>query len=238
MMRLFVALATACAQAAAAESGIRPRPELSDYAVQETGSGVTIAADRLTASQVSNTFATDLNKGWIVVEVAVYPQKGPVDLDHGDFVLRLAQEDRKTLVRAASPKSIAGILQRKQAPPSESDITLHPTVGVGYESGPGYYDPVYGRRGGGGVRTSVGLGVGIGQAGSPPPASTPADRSTMELELTEKSLPEGAAAKPVAGYLYFPRPEGKLPKGTMELQYLGAGATVKLTLPALEERKR
>jgi hypothetical protein len=44
--------------------------------------------------------------------------------------------------------------------------------------------------------------------------------------------------KPVAGYLYFARPEGKLANGAIELQYLGAAATVKLTLPALEERKR
>lgn len=45
--------------------------------------------------------------------------------------------------------------------------------------------------------------------GGPRPASTPDDRKTMELELSEQQFPEQVTAKPVAGYLYFPAPSKK-----------------------------
>ena len=40
----------------------------------------------------------------------------------------------------------------------------------------------------------------------------------METELTDKSLPEGRTAKPVAGYLYFPFP-GKKKDVAYDLEY-------------------
>lgn len=216
---------------AGADGGMRPRPHVSDYAAHETTATMTLAAETLTADQVDNTFATDLNKGWIVIEAAVYPQAGAASIDPSAFLLRAGKGGEKKVLRPASPASIAGVLQRKEAPPEPSDITLYPSVGVGYETGPGYYDPVYGSRRGGGLRTSVGLGVGIGQAGPPPPASTPADRKIMELELSEKALPQGSATRPVAGYLYFPRPSANLKNASLELEYKSEEAAVKLALP-------
>jgi hypothetical protein len=244
MMRLILAGICGAAILTPAEMpGIKARPEVSDYAAHETGSKLTIAAEILSPAQVSNAFVTDLNKGWIVIEVAIYPTKDPVTVDASDFMLRAGGDERKTILRPASPKAIAGILQRKESKESarsDSDVTLYPSVGVGYESGPGYYDPVTGtRRGGGGVRTSVGVGVGMGQTGAPPaPASTPADRNTMETELGDKTLPEGATAKPVAGYLYFPRPAGKLKDGPFELQHSSDDGTVKVLLPAARRERR
>ena len=47
------------------------------------------------------------------------------------------------------------------------------------------------------------MGVGADPS-QPRAASTDRDRDTMELELSEKGLPEGTASAPVAGYLYFP----------------------------------
>ena len=52
----------------------------------------------------------------------------------------------------------------------------------------------------------------------PPPASTGADRRTMETELAEKGLPEGPAERAVAGYLYFPFP-GKKHDVAYDLEY-------------------
>ena len=230
LLGAFCALAIAVAEEAPGY-GMRPRPQLSDYAAHETAGNVTLAAEALTADQVGKTFATDLGKGWVVIEAGVYPQTGSVEIDPSAFMLRVGKGDDKRLLRAASPASIAGILQREQSPPQQSDVTLYPSVGVGYETGPGYYDPVTGSRRGGGLRTSVGLGVGIGQAGPPPPASTPADRKTMELELTEKSLPKGSANKAVAGYLYFPRPSGGLKDASLELIYERTDGDLKLELP-------
>lgn len=235
-MKKFVFVMLCVGMAAGADgdngSGVRPRPDVADYAAQETNSELTIAAEALSAAEVSNTFATNLNNGWIVVEVALYP-KAPVNVDPAAFLLRVNHDSRRSVIRPATAATIAGILQRKEAPPEPSNVTLYPTVGVGYGNGPGYY----GR--GGGMTTAVGVGVGIGQAGSPPPpASTPADRKTMELELGEKSMPAGPAAKPTAGYLYFPRPAGKLDGAQLELSYETENALVRLALPPIKERKR
>ena len=49
----------------------------------------------------------------------------------------------------------------------------------------------------------------------------------METELTEKGLSEGATAKAVAGYIYFPVPSKK--KGDYLLEYVSEGK--KLVLP-------
>jgi hypothetical protein len=107
---------------------------------------------------------------------------------------------------------VASALQKTA--PNQSDVTVYPTVGVGYESGPRTYDPVTGGTRGGGWRTAVGVGVGVG---STRPASTEPDRRTMETELSEKGLPEGAFSKPIAGYLYFPLAPAK--KSSYELEY-------------------
>jgi hypothetical protein len=53
----------------------------------------------------------------------------------------------------------------------------------------------------------------------------------MELELSEKSLPEGTASAPVSGYLYFALPSGKDKKAAHQLEYMLNGSKVVLTLP-------
>jgi len=53
----------------------------------------------------------------------------------------------------------------------------------------------------------------------------------METELTEKGLSEGATAKAVAGYIYFPVPAKK--KGDYQVEYLLEGK--KLVLPVRVE---
>ncbi|MCP5113527.1 MAG: hypothetical protein GY953_22055, partial [bacterium] len=123
------------------------------------------------------------------------------------------------------PEAIAAGLQR-QDQPTDREVTIHPTVGVGYESGD-RYDPTYGRRRGGWT-TSVGVGVGVGNA--PPVASTPADHETMEIELHEKGLPEGVTTKPVAGYLYFPAPKRYRRTVPWTLEYNGLDERVKVDL--------
>jgi hypothetical protein len=208
---------------AAGPPDVKPRFAAADYPSHATATSASLGAHLLTPEQVHSEFATDLNRGYVVVEVAVYPDDGTrLDLGPGDFVLRVAGTD--TDARPAAPRTIAAVLQKTTA--RDRDVTVYPTVGVGYESGRGY-DPWYGGRRGG---WSTGAGVGVGVGGNRPrPASTEADRKTMELELGDRQLPEKVIAAPVAGYLYFPLAPRK--KGTAYvLEYNGGAGRVELPL--------
>src|SRR5205807_4159509 len=172
------------------------------------------------------------NRCCLIVEVALYPPKdSTVSVSLNDFVLRVTGTEIAT--KPSGAKVLAAKLQKQATSPHDRDVTVSPTVGVGYDSG-GYYDPVTGQRRGGGVYTSTGVGVGVGAGGSrPQPGSTDVDRNTMELELSEKSLPEGNSGAPVAGYLYFSLPRTKDKKATVthQLEYTLYGNKVVLALP-------
>jgi hypothetical protein len=201
--------------------GLKPRPQPSGYPVQQSAEGAILGAALLSPGTVARTFASDLNRGYVVVEIAVYPKPGgSFEVSAQDFLLRVA--GTTVTARAVRPKAVAAVLQKTA--PADRDIDVYPTTGVGYETGG--YDPMTGRRRGGWV-TSTGVGVGVGGRR---PASTDRDRRTMETELSEQGLPEGKADKAVAGYLYFPMRSGKKPV-TYELQYLGPTGTVTLALP-------
>jgi hypothetical protein len=216
----------------ASDRGIRPRPAASDYPAQEQKDGFAVGASVVPRHEVKNLFATNL-KDYVVVEVSVYPEQGkPVDLSPRDFALRIGSDS--DIIRPANPRAIAGVIQKKNAPPPSkaSDITVYPTATIGYESGG--YDPVYGgqRRGGWVTSTGVGVGVGGGQQGPPPPRSTDRDRDVMKQELEEQALPPGSVTKPVAGYLYFALPEAKQKKGgAYELNYYGASGKMRILFP-------
>jgi hypothetical protein len=157
----------------------------------------------LSPEQVNAAFVTELGRNYLVLEVALYPGKGtPIEVPLRDFTLRIAGTD--LTAKPASPKTIAAMVQKSTA--QEREVAVNPHVGIGYETGT-TYDPTTGkgRRGGGWV-TSAGVAVGVETRQT---ASTEKDREVMELELTERSLPEGQAAGPVAGYLYFPIPARK-----------------------------
>jgi len=229
---LAVLLAGAALYAQPAERrGIKPRKSPDDYGYHASAAKLAVGAVVLPAQQVRQSFASDLNRGWLVVEAGVFPAQGAsLELDWRDFVVRVPGSD--ILLHPAKPQAIAAMLQNQAG--GDRDITLYPTAGVGYESGPGY-DPVYGGGGGGGWRTSVGLGVGIGPRG---PELSDRDRETMELELSEQALPEGHADRPVAGYLYFPLPEKQKPPLKIEdLQLEYEGTAGKLLIPFREKSK-
>ncbi len=165
-------------------AGIRPRTKVNDYPARHQAKDFSLGAAQLSSVEVANAFVTDLNKRYVVVEVGMYPAGVPVNVTRSDFTLRV--KGTTTVLRPASPETIAAILQKR--PSSEREVTLYPAGGVIF--------------GGGGTGTSVGMGVGIGS--KPTNGTSDADRKTMETELRDKSLPEGKIEKPVAGYLYFP----------------------------------
>lgn len=202
------------------DTPIAPRTQVSDYPAYTKHDIVDMGAALLTSEQVRKSFVSDLNRRYIVVEVAIYPKDGKeFDVARHRFTLRVDN----TLVRPAEPKIIADLLQKTASP--KRQVNVYPHAGVGYESG-SIYDPVTGRRRGGGVYTNVGVGVGVG--GSQTPPVTEEDRKTMETELTDKSLAEGKTSKPIAGYLYFPVSEKK--KASYQLEHDLNGEKVVLKL--------
>jgi hypothetical protein len=209
--------------------GTVPRSAATHYPAHAELNGVAMGAALLTPQDVKRAFSTELNRCCIVVEVAIYPQKeNPLDLSLDDFALRTISTNSAT--KPESAKLLAANLQKK-AQPSGRDITVYPEVGIGVETG-SRHDPNTGiRRSGTGVYTSTGVAVGVG--GDPSqvrPASTDRDRDTMDLELSEKGLPEGTASTPVAGYLYFPLSSTKKP-GDRQIEYTLNGKKMTLRLP-------
>ena len=214
---------------AGSREGIAPRPAASDYPVQKQAAGLTLGAARLSNQEVQNSFSADLDRGYIVIEVGVFPGQSGVDVQRDDFVLRASGKHGADLLRPASPATVAGVLQKKNRQVAKGGgIDVYPQVGVGYSTAS--RDP-YGNRYPGGWSTSAGVGVGVGGSGGPnPPASTDADRRTMETELRDKLLPEGAQSKPVAGYLYFPI--ATKDNTSLQLEYKTAdGSKLVLALP-------
>jgi len=204
ILKLGLMFALSVAQARASDVyGTEPRADASRYPASAQQGPASVGARLLTAEQIRRVFATELNRNYLVVEVALFPGSGaPIEVSRMNFALRAAGGDAAS--KPSNPRAVAAMTQQRSN--EGRDLTVYPQVGIGYESGR-TYDPVTGQeRRGGGVYTSAGVGVGVGPRES---ASTDKDREVMELELTEKGLPEGAASRPVAGYLYFPYPEKK-----------------------------
>lgn len=231
--RMILAAALICAVSVYADApkGTVPRASADSYPAHTVHDGLSVGATLLTADQVRKAFASDLNRCCLVVEVAFYPEKdNAVTVSLNDFALRVSGSD--IAAKPSTAEVLAAKLQKKSAPSPGGgpDVGVYPTVGVGYETGG--IDPVTGQRRPGGVVTSTGVGVGVGIGGPPtPPGASDRDRRTMELELSEKGLPEGQAAAPVSGYVYFAMPPKKDKKATHQLEYMVNGEKIVLNLP-------
>jgi hypothetical protein len=198
--------------------GISPRPDAGDYPGNASRDGMAIGAAMLGSSQIRRDFSTDLARGYLVVEVAVYPKEGTqLDLGPGDFWLRVPGSGE--VLRPVAPPVVARALERPDG--RGRNIALYPSVGIGYGSGRAMY--------GGGLGTMVGVGVGAG--GPRPPDWNSENRRTMELELGEKQLPERLVAQPVAGYLYFSAPREKV-RAACQLEYRPPAGELTLDVPA------
>lgn len=200
---------------AAPPQGLPVRGSTDAYAAHAEDKGIVVASEIMDPEQIRHTFSTNLGN-YVVLEVAVWPKPGEtLDLDSIDFALRTAPD--RAPVRPASIRTIARVNQ-KRGQSRRDDIVLYPSVGVSTGSW--------------GTGTNVGVGVGMGGGGRPGPASTDRDRQVMETELTDRSLPEGAITKPVAGYLYFPLGAAKKRTGgTYELHYELNDVRLRMELP-------
>lgn len=204
--------------------GTVPRTTANSYPAHGKNANVSIGVKVLSREEARKAFVSDVNRCCVVVEVAIYPDKSaPAQVSLDQFVLRVKGTD--TTKKPSSAKVVATTLQKGAA--GDHDIAIYPQTGIGYSSGD-VYDPATGRRRPGGVYTQAGVGVAIG-SGSP--ASTEKDREVMETELNDKGLPEGEAAHPVAGYVYFPIVQGKK-RVSYQVEYESSGSKILLEFPA------
>ena len=210
--------------------GITPRPAAADYPAHAAAGNLTIGAAVVPPEQVKKIFAADINRaGYVVLEIAVYPDKDQQpDLTPADFLLRM--QSGSSTMRAAEPAVVATATvphdKRHDPPALPGKVQVYTETTVGYESGP-YHRGVY---------TGTGVGVGIGgPAAAPPPPSGSSKskeqiRDDLEILLSDKALPAGRIAQPVAGYLYFPKPDSRRKADSYELAWFGPDGTARLVL--------
>ena len=213
-----VLLACACAG-----DGVPPRGSGADYTASQTVGNVTIAAACVSAATAKQIFGEDLDKhGYLVFEVAFFPLNGTqLDVSTGDF--RLRQGSDPTTVRAATPHAVAVAVypEKSPKPTTPGNVAIYRSETIGYESG---------GAGRGGVYTASGVGVGVGRDPSAPPPPPPnGGTASLEQKLEDQSLPEGKTPRPVAGYVFFPKPS-KDKRGVYSLMYFGKAGQGNLKL--------
>jgi len=212
---LVLALVTA-ASLAGGPRGTVPKAGANHYAAHSEKGGVSVGATLLTSDEVHKAFVSEVNRCCLVVEVAFYPVKDkPQEVSLDDFSVRVAGSD--TAVKPSTAKVVAASIQKSAE--SQRDITVSPSVGVGYESGP---------YAGHGTYKTVGVAVAVSEPGSHS-GSSDRDRDTMQTELSEKGLPEGTASAAVAGYVYFSLTKKK--NTTLQLECVLNGEKIILPLP-------
>jgi hypothetical protein len=218
-----------------AGDGRTPRSSASDYPAHQDAKNATIAAVRVPDEQLNHIFPSDLSKKYVVVEVAIYPKDGSsVEVAAVDFVLRLT--DSESHPETAEEVAAMWRPHSKAHPDITSKTHVYTETGVIIAHG---QDPVTGRPT---TRTGTYEQVGVANGEDPnrrapyPSGSSGVDADRFEAMLGNWALPEGKAASPVAGYLYFPLPKATKGKGkAIELQYAHEGSSATLTLPALSK---
>jgi hypothetical protein len=195
----------------AGPQGTGARTSADQYHSHAQRDGVSVGAEILTPKRVEKSFASDVNRCCIVVEFALYPKKGEtLDLWLNDFELYVAGGDIP--MKPVSASAVAGWVQNKN-----SDGTpVSATVDVEYENPPSKVHGSY-------STTDAGADVSPNtEAGSTP--------TNTEEELGAKGLPEGKAAGPVAGYLYFLIPK-RDKNAKYQLEYTLRDERLVLALP-------
>jgi hypothetical protein len=225
-MRLRGAAAVLGAVLPLAAAGSDPRPKAADYPAHAAMPKAAIGAEYLVRSFSGHnrTFAAPDH---LVVEVAVYPapeEKLPVSTRH--FSLRL--NGKREVLLPQSPGAVAASMKY---PDWERRRRVEAIGGVG-DGGVILGRPQPVERFPGDPRP------GQTRLPAPPRAPAPEDRAASESEqpvraedvLVEFELPEGDAARPVSGYLYFYFKGKTKSIRSLELVYQGPGGNTTLRL--------
>lgn len=223
----------------AGQQGTVPRVSAEKYAAHAENSGVKIGAARLSSGQVTKAFsldktlARDVTENLIVLEVGLYPAKdGSLDVALDNFALRVSGQG--DAVKASAPTTaVADIPYYVQLGETSGGggggIMSAPRPQVDSPTGVNR-DPITGmpRRNVGIRPPGTDIGAGVGGGGQSGQASLPPERKDLASKMTEKSLPQGKAAAPVSGYLYFSVETKKGEK--YQLEYTVNGKSVVLPL--------
>lgn len=141
-------------------------------------------------------------KGYLVVEVALYPPKGrTVDVHTGNFVLRINGRKQEILPQPASVAAAAvAHPEWSNQPHVEADGAAGPaTVTLGRPR-----------------PTQI---PGMPVPGQPAPQQTQRDRVRPEQVLLDTALPQGEHRSPASGFLYFAWTGKTSSIKTLELRY-------------------
>jgi hypothetical protein len=205
-----------------AGDGLPPRASASDYPVRQATTDATIAAVRVPANQAVKMFSPDIARQYIVLEVAIYPRDGRAfDVDWFDFSLKIGD----AVSHVEKPRDVATPWPEKTSTPGNGvDVITETGVVIAHTS-----DPVYGSHTGVGTWQSVGA-TNDPRAAPPPPPPGP-DPQIVEQRVRERSLPEGATRRAIAGYLFFPVYNVKRSKAPIEMRWSRDNDSAVLTLP-------
>jgi hypothetical protein len=209
--------------------GIPPRAGSADYAAHADSASVSVGASAATSAQVKRVFGWDWTSHYVLIEVGLYPVPGQqLSVAPRDFMLRVGANSE-----SASPVDAEAILpgpkpmDRTPSAGSSSPVDVRVRETIGYSSGPGPYNR--------GVYTDTQVGVAAdsrGIPGTPPAASSQTDRSfELRRALMDNELPDAKTSKPIAGYLYFPKPKGMKKGDALELKYYGGAERLTLSVP-------
>lgn len=214
---------------AMAGDGLAPRGGPSDYPAHASAGRLTVAAAAVSVDQAKKTFGARIDQaGYLAFEVALYPEPGSeVNVSLSDFALRLGEDGSS--VRAAEPDVVAaatipapGFGQASL----DDKVVVTRTNGIGTAAG-----------GTGTIHGVQGATRGDYSDDAPPPPSAGAKaaaRKRLDESLTSRQLPAGRITQPVAGYLYFPKPPGRVHKDSLQLSWLGENAHATMTLPPVK----
>jgi hypothetical protein len=212
-----------------AGDGLAPRSGPSEYPAHASAGQLTVAAVAVSADQAKRILGARIDQaGYLVFEVALYPEPGSgSSVSLGDFALRLGADG--STMRAAEPDVIAAATIPYQ------DLGQHEPLGstkvvaeASASHGAGSVGPS------GGIASTQGIGVGDYPDVPPPPPNAGAKaaaRDRLKQALTSKQLPTGLITRPVAGYLYFPKPSGHGRKDGFQLSWLGENGQARMTVP-------
>jgi hypothetical protein len=209
--------------------GIPPRAGSADYTAHADSASVSIGASAAASAQVKRVFGWDWTSHYIFLEVGLYPANGQqLSVAPRDFMLRVGGSS-ETLSPVDAEAILPGPQPMARMPPagSSSPVDVRVRETIGYSSGPGPYRGVY---------TDTQAGVAAESSGipsAPPPVpSSQSDRSfELRRALMDNELPDAKTSKPIAGYLYFPKPKGMKKSDALELKYYGAAERLTLNVP-------
>jgi hypothetical protein len=212
--------------------GIPPRPSSADYAAHADSASVSVGASAAASAQVQKVFGRDWTARYLFFEVALYPEGGKeLTVAPRDFMLRVGA-DSDTLSPADAEAIVPGPKPMSTMPSagSTSPVDVRVRETVGYSTGP------YNR----GVYTDTQVGVAVDNRGgqsAPQPAPTRTDKDfELHRALMENELPDAKTSKPIAGYLYFPKPKGMKKGDAFELRYYGTPDRLTLNVPPAKSR--